>query len=64
VRAGTPAATLAEVLPTTSTTVRDVTGAPLEWSAGAAGLRVALPSSPHGDPVVVLLGNVDARGRA
>ena len=63
VRSGAASATLADVRPCASTAVRDVFGAPLEWSYAPEGLRVTLPSSPDGDPVVVVLEHVDARGR-
>ena len=61
VRSTGPVATLAEVLPTTSTTVRGVDGRALGWSHDAAGLEVTLPAATNGDPVVVVLGHVDAR---
>ena len=62
VRSAGPVATLAEVVPTTSTTVRGVDGRALGWSHDAAGLEVTLPAPADGDPVVVILGHVDARG--
>lgn len=61
VRATGPVATLADVVPTTSTTVRDVDGRALGWRHDASGLVVTLPAAVNGDPVVVVLGHVDAR---
>ena len=63
VRSDGSSATLAELVPTASTTVRGVDGRGLEWSVDAAGLRVAVPPSPEGDPVVVVLEHVEARAR-
>jgi alpha-L-fucosidase len=63
VRSDGSSATLAEPVPTASTTVRGVDGRGLEWSVDAAGLRVAVPPSPEGDPVVVVLEHVEARSR-
>jgi alpha-L-fucosidase len=62
VRSTSTSATLAEVVATASTSARSVDGHPLEWSAGPAGLRVALPRSSDGEPVVVVLRHVDSRG--
>jgi len=63
VRPSSPSATLAEVVPTPATTVRDLSGRPLPWESTPAGIRVGLPPSPDGDPVVVALGHVAAHGR-
>jgi len=63
VRSDGPSATLAELVPTASTNVRGVDGRGLEWAVDAAGLRVAVPPSPEGDPVVVVLEHVEARAR-
>jgi alpha-L-fucosidase len=54
--------TLADVVPTTTTSVLGIDGRPLEWSVVGAGLRIALPASEHGDPVVAVLSHVDSRG--
>jgi alpha-L-fucosidase len=62
VRPTGPVATLAEVVPTASTTVRDANGQALGWSHDAVGLEVTLAAPANGDPVVVVLGHVDARG--
>jgi len=64
VRPVSPTATLGEVVPTSATTVCDIGGRPLRWARTGRGLEVVLPPSPHGGPVVVVLGNVDARGAA
>ena len=42
-RVTSPVATLAEVVPTSVTSVRDLSGRPLAWGSTGAGLRV-----PHG----------------
>jgi alpha-L-fucosidase len=62
VRASGPTATLVEVVPTPATTVRDIDGRPLGWTRSARGLEVSLPASSDGDPVVVVLAHVGARG--
>jgi len=62
VRSSSTSVIMAEVVPTASTSVRSVDGHPLEWSTESAGLRVALPPSTNGDPVVVVLRHVDSRG--
>jgi alpha-L-fucosidase len=61
VRSTGSVATLAEVVPTVSTVVHDADGQALNWSHDAAGLKVKLPVATNGDPVVVVLGHVDAR---
>jgi alpha-L-fucosidase len=63
VRPASPTTTLAEVVPTAATTVHDLGGRPLTWERTGAGLRVELPVSSAGDPVVVALGHVAAQGR-
>jgi hypothetical protein len=62
VRSTGPVATLTEVVPTMSTTVRDANGQALGWSHDSAGLQVILPAAVNGDPVIVVLGHVDASG--
>jgi alpha-L-fucosidase len=64
VRASSPGVTRAEVVPTPATTVADLAGRPLAWEVTADGLRVELPPSPRGDPVVVALGHVAVHGHA
>lgn len=64
VASGGPTATLAEIVPTATTTVHDVEGRRLGWSHGRAGVRVELPTSPREDPVVAVLAHVDAAGRS
>ncbi len=61
VQATRPSATLVDVSPTPLTAVVDVDGRPLAWEATATGLRVDVPPSPQGDPVVVALRHVVSR---
>jgi len=63
VRPSSPSATLGEVAPTRATAVTTIGGVPLGWSESGTGLRVDLPASETGDPTVVVLDHVLARGR-
>ena len=62
VRSTSPTATLADVVASPATSVADVGGRRLSSEPTAAGLRVELPRSSHGEPVVVAISHAAAHG--